>query len=221
MSIPLEPAPAAKPPLRHALGLPAGSIRALLSLGVLGLLWAILLRYKYGDQPLDDDKLPAEFIYLQFLMVLTLAHFFASHGSSIGPRVSQRSPLGLPRGTVRLLLIAGYVGLSAFLFHQREKLAFQYPAQESFILLVGLLVSGFLLGHVINGIMRVLGRGQLPDWFVDFEAWIALLATFGLGVLVLVHGIINPSLPEGVKLQLPTWEASLAAIVGFYFGARS
>jgi hypothetical protein len=219
MSNPDEPVTSAVAPQRHALGLPAGSIRALLALSVLGLLWAIVLRYQYGATPLPDVKLPLQFIYLQFLMVLILAHFFASHGSTIGPRVSRRSPLGLPRGSVRLLLLAGYLGLAAFLFKMEPEV--EFPSSGSFILLVGLLISGFFLGHLLTGLMRVLGHGQLPDWFVDFEAWVALLAVFGLGALLIVHVIINPSLPETIKLQLPTWEAALAAVVGFYFGARS
>ena len=61
----------------------------------------------------------------------------------------------------------------------------------------------------------------MPDWFVDFEAWVSLLALLGLGALVLIHVIIYPSLPENMRRDLPTVESFLAALVGFYFGARS
>src|SRR5437870_2858126 len=97
-----HPAPA---PQRHALGLPAGSIRALLALAVLGCLW--LVAYRSVEQG-PDTKLPLEFVYLQFLMVLILAHYFSAHGNTIGSTVSRKSPLGLPRGTVRLILLVGY-----------------------------------------------------------------------------------------------------------------
>ena len=65
---------------RHALGLPAGSIRAMLALGILGLLWLLVLRYD------DNHKLPVEFVYLQFLMLLMLASYLTAHGKTIGPR---------------------------------------------------------------------------------------------------------------------------------------
>ena len=53
------------------------------------------------------------------------------------------------------------------------------------------------------------------------QAWFAILALLGLMVLALVHLSINPSLPPGIKLDMPTLEACLGAVVGFYFGARS
>src|SRR5260370_37946074 len=86
----LDPLPARainQQPRRHALGLPAGSVRALLAFMVLGLLWALA----YSAQEKD---LPVTFVYLQYLMVLILAHYFAAHGSSIGGQTHTRSPLG-------------------------------------------------------------------------------------------------------------------------------
>jgi hypothetical protein len=207
------------PPRRHALGLPAGSVRALLAFGVLGLLWAILLRYRYQDVPLTDHKLPWSFIYLQYLMVLILAHFFAAHGNSIGPRVSTRAPLGLPGGSVRFLLIVGYLGLAIVLYQTNPQ--FEYPSNGPYILLLMLLISGFFLGHVLSGVMRMLGGGQPPDWYMDFEAWLSLIALLGFGALVIVHLFINPNVKDELRVDLPTTEAILAGIVGYYFGARS
>jgi hypothetical protein len=206
-------------PPRHALGLPAGSVRALLAMGVLGLMWALVLRYDNVDTPIQDRKLPLPFIYLQFQMVLMIAHFFSAHGKTIGPAVSQRSPLWLPRGSVRFVLMAGYSLLAAYLYHTQPD--FEFPAKGPFILLVGLLVGGYILGHVTSGIVRFFGRGRLPDWFQDFEAWVALIALFGMGVLLIVFLFINPSVSEQYKLDMPTTQACLAAVVGFYFGSRS
>src|SRR5213078_3937167 len=63
------------PPVRHALGLPAGSVRALLGLAVLGLLWVMALKL--------PQKLPLSFVYLQSLMLVILAHYFAAHGKTV------------------------------------------------------------------------------------------------------------------------------------------
>jgi hypothetical protein len=207
------------PPPRHALGLPAGSIRALLALTVLGLLWLLALRPLPGHEgSAGEIKLPTVFMDLQILMVLILAHFFAAHGNSIRAGGAGPSPLGLPRGSVRFLLLAGYLGLAAFLYHTQPK--FEYPSTSAFILLL-VLVSGFFLGHLLTGIVRAFSRGLLPFWFQDVQAWAALLAILCMGVILIIQIFINPSVPLEQQLDLPVVEAILAALVGFYFGARS
>jgi hypothetical protein len=214
------PVGAAPRPQRHALGLPAGSVRALLAFGVLGYLWVLVLQPgREGHGPLANKDASLAFIYLQFLMVLILAHFFAAHGSTIGERVSRRSPLGLPRGTVRFLLLAGYLGLAIFLY--KTETEFQMPETGPVILLLLVLISAFFLGHILTGLVSWLSGGTLPPWFQDVQAWIALLALLLLGVVVLVRLVINTSLPLEQQLTLPTTEAVLAGLVGFYFGARS
>ncbi|MBI1917471.1 MAG: hypothetical protein HYS12_22455 [Planctomycetes bacterium] len=198
------------PPPRHALGLPAGSIRALLGLGVLGLLWGLALKFPH--------KLPLSFIYLLFLMLLILAHYFAAHGKSVG-HVKERSALGLPRGSIRFLLMAGFLGLAYYLY--RTDTAFEVPASGPFFFLIALLLSGFFVGYLLTSLIAFLGGGRLPAWFQDVQAWFALLGLLGLVILVMVYVIINPSLAEGSRINVDQLEAFLAAIVGFYFGARS
>lgn len=206
-------------PPRHALGLPAGSVRALLALSVLGLLWLLALAPLPGHgQRLGQIKLPTAFMDLQILMVLILAHFFAAHGHSIRAHPSQKSPLGLPRGSVRFLLLAGYLGLAVFLYRTQPK--FEYPSTSAFILLL-VLASGFFFGHVLTGAVRWLSGGTLPYWFQDIQAWAALLAMLCMGVLLIILLFINPSLSLSEEISPPVLEAILAALVGFYFGARS
>jgi hypothetical protein len=208
-------APAPPVPQRHALGLPAGSVRALLAFGVLGLSW--LLVWKCG---VKEEKLPLEFIYLQYLGVLILAHFFAAHGSSIGPHLGTRSPLGLPRFTLRFLLVAGYIGLGVYLFTHNQ-MEFAEPQMGKQVLLILLMMTGFLLGYVITGVVRTFSGGTLPYWFQDVQAWIALIALLILGALAMLYVFINPTLDLDKRVDVPNLEAVLAAIVGFYFGARS
>lgn len=202
---------------RHALNMPAGSVRALLAFGILGLSWLLVWRYGYYGA---DHKLPLEFIYLQYLAVLILAHFFAAHGSSIGKHVSTNSPLWLPSGSVRFLLMAGYLGLGIFLYLHNQ-VTFTAPATGQQGVLILLLLTSFFLGYLITLVVRTLAGGVLPFWFQDFEAWVALLALLALGVLAMVHIFINPTLEPPNQVEMPTLEAILAALVGFYFGARS
>jgi hypothetical protein len=169
-------------------------------------------------EPLGDVQLPTVFMNMQILMVLILAHYFAAHGHSIRGDASQRSPLGLPRGSVRFLLLAGYLGLAVFLFRTQPK--FEYPSSSALVLLL-VLISGFFLGHLLTGAVRVVSGGVLPYWFQDIEAWVALLAILCMGVLLVILLFINPSLSLENVVPSSLLEAILAALVGFYFGARS
>src|SRR5690348_17062374 len=99
---------------RHPLGLPQGSVRAVLSLTIVGLFWLLLLL------PADIDvKIPP---YLYFLLGLILL-FFASHGHSIAPQgTTHRSPLGLPRGSIRGIILIGTVAVVAWCIHSDREL---------------------------------------------------------------------------------------------------
>jgi hypothetical protein len=216
----MVPVAAPPPRPRHALGLPAGTVRGLLALTVLALSWLIVLVPVPGQVgPVINEKLPIIFVYLMVLGGLIVAHFFAAHGNTIGPHISQGSPLGLPRGSVRFVLLVGYIGLAAFLYHIQP--TFDYPPQGDFVLLLLLLFSAFFLGHILTLLFRRVGGGFLPPWFQDIQAWVALLAMLILVILFLVHIFINPSLSAEMQLDLPKLNAALAALVGFYFGARS
>src|SRR5262245_7370799 len=82
---------------RHPLGLPPGSVRALLSLIICGLFWVLIL--------LPPEKAVPIPVFLYFLLSLILV-FFVAHGSTIGRASgSLRSPWHLPRGTFRVLIV--------------------------------------------------------------------------------------------------------------------
>ncbi|HEX5273122.1 MAG TPA: hypothetical protein VFW33_21650 [Gemmataceae bacterium] len=199
---------------RHALGLPAGSIRSLLALLVLTVIWLLAV---YAKTP--EGKVPLDFIYLQYVMILILAHFFASHGNTIGRHVSQHSPLGLPSGTIRFLLLAGYVGLIVWLFYNKRE--FEH-APEGTLLLPLVLVSGFIVGFLVTRLVLAASPGgQLPFWFQDVQAWFALLAVIFLVIITIIHLFILPNIEESLRFSTQTLEVVVAAVVGFYFGARS
>jgi hypothetical protein len=205
---------------RHALGWPAGSIRALLAIGVLAYLWILaLIPGEEGASLLAREQVSQAFIYLQVLMVLILAHFFVSHGKTIGSHISTRSPLGLPRGSVRFLLLAGYLGLAYYMWVTKP--TFQIPQSGPVLLTLAVLLTAFIVGHMMTVVVGGLSGGRVPAWFQDIQAWFALLGMLLLGIVVIVRLVINYSLPLENQLSLDMMEAVLAGIVGFYFGARS
>lgn len=213
---------AADPHQRHALGLPAGSIRAVLAFGVLAYLWILALSPGKEDKPLISEERAAQaFIYLQLLMVLMLAHFFVAHGKTIGANVSKRSPLGLPRGSVRFLLLGGYLGLAYYMWEMQKRHPFQIPDTGPVMLMLAILLTCFLVGHGLTNMVVYLARGRMPAWFQDVQAWVALLGLLVLGLIIIFRLVINFSLPLEKQINLDTMETVLAGIVGFYFGARS
>jgi hypothetical protein len=201
---------------RHALGLPAGSVRALLALAVLGLLWALALT--------SEDKLPPLYLYLESLMVLILAHYFAAHGNSIASHPQARHPLFLPRGSVRFLLIAGITGLVVW-YGMHWAI---HPSVSEFPFYLPLvLLGGFLAGYLLTHLVRASSGGQLPNWFQDLEAWLALLCMLGLALGYALHLFIVPSLEEDsiFRTRIPELaelaDPVLAGVISFYFGSRS
>jgi hypothetical protein len=198
--------------------MPAGSIRALLAIGILAYMWILAVTITHdGDSALTKQASLA-FIYLQFLMVLILAHFFSAHGKTIGGETNRRSPLHLPAGTVRFLLLLGYLGLAYYTFQAREN--FIMPDTGPVILLLLVLTTAFFVGYIITSMMRWLHPTQLPPWFLDVQAWFAIVGLLLLGVIVLGR-LINTKLLASNQINFDLVEAILAGIVGFYFGARS
>jgi hypothetical protein len=195
---------------RHPLGLPAGSVRALLALLVLGVLWLLALR--------PDQQIPVVYVYLQYVMILILASFFAAHGSSIGRHISQHHPLRLPGGTVRFVLLTGYLALVAWLFYNKAEFE---PMPTAPLILPLVLLTAFFLGYLTTRLVKAVStNGIPPDWFQDVQAWLALLAMLGLAVIVL-SVFIRPTIRADLQFDTMYLEMGVSAILGFYFGARS
>jgi hypothetical protein len=79
-----------------------------------------------------------------------------------------------------------------------------------------LLLGGFFLGAILH---PIIGRENPPVAIQDLQAWIALVAVALLFIAAIVHLIIEPS--TSGPISHPAWEKFVAAIIAFYFGARS
>ena len=201
------------PPMkRYALKLPAGSVRAIHVLGIVALVCAILFLPKH-------PTIPPYLIYLLFLM---LGHYFAVHGLTIATRDDPApSPLFLPGGTVRVLIIlvlGGCIGWK--LYDDMDGLQAQFVASLEALKTQPWLPLAILGGFFVGVIVRTLvSRENPPPAWQDFEAWVSLMALIGLAIAAIIHLVIEPS--TEVRLMIPTWDACLGAVVAFYFGERS
>ena len=203
---------ATTPIKRHALGLPAGSVRATHVLVIVGLICGLLF------VPTDRNvHVPPYLIYLLFLI---MGHYFAAHGHGVGAG-GQPSPLHLPRGSIRfliILLLGGTIGWQ--MYHDPVGLKAHFDSSldelkaQPFMPLI--VLGGFILGVIVRSLV---GRDNPPQAWQDFEAWMSLMALLGLLGAVIVHLIIGASVGE--RLSLPIGESILGGAIAFYFGARS
>jgi hypothetical protein len=195
---------------RPPLGLPPGSIRGILALQIVIILWMLLLAP-------DDRSVPVP-LNLYFLLSLVMV-FFVAHGKSIARRDEPHpSPLWLPGGTLRFIILAGTAAVFAYVIYAHpERLDRLTPHQDqlkNWKYYLGALTIGFVLGY---------GTRILPfrnAWaFQAFQAWIAIIAMATMFLEVIFQVIINFSLAD--RIDPVSWQTAVTGIVAFYYGSRS
>jgi hypothetical protein len=195
---------------RPPLGLPPGSIRGLLAVQIAAIFWILLLVPNEQAVPIP--------LNLYFLLAMVLV-FFVAHGKSIARRAEpDPSPLWLPGGTLRLLILAGTIAVLVFVkLNHPERLNRLTPSPgslEEWKYYLAALGIGFFLGY---------GTRILPfrhAWmFQAFQAWIAIIAMAILFLHLVFEVIINVSMPEPINAV--AWQTIVTGVVAFYFGSRS
>lgn len=187
----------------HALGLPSGSVRALIALGVVGTVCGLLMTAP--QRPLPE--------HLESLLFVVLGHYFAARGQGKRDPYGGPAPLYLPSGSVRLVLVAGLLAVGVMVLRQGD-----VQALRGLFTLV--LVFGFLLGMLLTRI-ATWWRKRRPRpsrWFEDLRALIGLVAVGAVAVQAF-YGVLPG--PAEVGFGSIGLEQALAGVVGFYFGSRS
>jgi hypothetical protein len=178
------------------LGLPRGSIRALLTLLIVAVVIAQVVR---GQE--------IGLLWASTLMI-ALAHYFTSRRFvSLPPEVIRRlaaeghveteaNPLFLPRYSIRVILVLAFVGLGAYLYWQNR--LFEPRA---------LSVLGVVFAYLL-GVILPLRR---------FRVWEDLKALVVLAFLVYAAGAYLANRPDLVPN--PFRDITLGLVL-FYFGSR-
>ena len=200
----------------HALGLPSGSIRALLAILVFATVWGLLL-----IQP--TEEVPE---YLSGLLFIIMGHYFAVRRRAPEAEEPGPPPLFLPRGSVRLLLLGGSVAVAGLLFQNGQLTSLEQNRGVVTLLLVG----GFLLGVAMGALTAWWrDRGHQPPRVIEDVRAVVSLAAGGLLVFLVLNRLFLIVSPTQIDEFFKPWvhvgrlgpEHILGAIVGFYFGSRS
>lgn len=177
------------------LGLPAGSIRALVMFALVFCFWALLL----GGRELPE--------YLLALILTIMGSYFASRRQSDGHIYRQGAagggPLYLPRGTVRWLMIASFA-VGAVYVHSRGVWLPRYL--EFFAILLGLL-GGYIFARASLHLRSRLFHATLEH---------------GKGLLVLAAAAgVTYLVANRAETSSPTLMMVMSTAMSFYFGSRS
>ena len=178
------------------MGLPRGSVRALLTLLIVAV---VIVQLARGHE--------VELLWTETLMI-ALAHYFTSRRFiRLSPEVIRRlteegqieaepRPLYLPRFSIRIILVLAFVGLAVYLYRQDR--LFQSQAMS-------------ILGVVFAYLLGIVGRLRSAKGWEDFKAVIVLLVLLCTAIPCLMdRGDVVPHQLRDITLGL----------VLFYFGLR-
>ena len=194
---------------RKVLGLPPGSIRALLTLMTVGF---IVVQTARG--------LHVGLLWFESLMIV-LAHYFAHRRFvPLSPEMRERlkaddlleddvNPLHLPKHSLRTLIVLSFVGLAIYLACKRRLL-------DPVAVPVFVTVGSYFLGIGFGAIGEWWCKGRPikgASWFDDVRA---LVTVFAIALTIVVQIFDwQDRIPYGTKLEiLPL------ALMLFYFGSR-
>jgi hypothetical protein len=202
-SLPMINAAETRPPL----GLPNGSVRALLTLLVVAV---VIVEVGRGQEvgPLWTETL-----------MIVLAHYFTSRRFvNLPPDVLSRleaeghletesNPLHLPRHSIRVILAAAFLGLAVYLYRDHRL----FDVQPLSLLGV---VFAYLLGVTVRGAWAWWKRDHVTK---SSRSWEDLKAIVVLAVLLYTAGAFLLNRPDLVPHHLLNVTLGL---VLFYFGSR-
>lgn len=187
--------------MRPTLGMPRGSVRALLALCVAGCAYWLIAR----NQAVPHDLLAA--------LMIVLGYYFADRAAQHDPAADPGPhPLWLPKGSIRALLIVGFAGAVGYLVYRQRPDNFFALAMSPVILNIGSFMLGRLGKSIIKGFFNR-GKTKTASVIGDVKGLVGIAA--GVGT-VLVYGV-----PDVVPLDLRARFVELfPALISFYFGSR-
>jgi hypothetical protein len=197
---------------RNPLGLPRGSVRAILAIVITLMFWAYLV---YTPASGTIIKVPS---YMYCLAILVFV-FFAAHRSTIGPDAAHaHSPLYLPRATLRFAILGGTIAITVWQLIVNpdvllNKLTPTDDQMKGWPYLIFSLIGGFTVGWLFSH-----GPWKKSAWYQDLQAWLSLVALTFMLVNLFIDLIAKAAAHSSDFLL---WDCVVIAILSLYYGARS
>ncbi len=191
------------------LGLPTGSVRALLTLTCV----AVVVVNTARGRDLD--------LFWVEALLISMAHYFTSRRFvSLPPATIRRlesdgileresQPLFLPKGSIRVLIMAAFLGLGVYLYQNNRPLLY-----SKHVITLLALVGSYFLGAVVRTMTGFLHRWRsrpVSRWWADARALVVL----GVFALVAV-----PELAGAGNVWDDAFRHVGLGLMLFYFGSR-
>ena len=202
--------------LRHTFGAPRGTVRAILALSVAGSAYWLIANPALRMAHTAGGKLPEQ---LFSALLIVIGFYFADRAAQQknAEKPTGPQPLWLPAGSVRALLVLGYLASVGWLVYQalvadpNADLMAQPGAAA--ILNIGMFLGG-RLGRLILKNFHSTGKSRLAHVIDDIKGVVALLA--GAAVVIL---FCFPQVP--VPTEWRGWfDQAMPALISFYFGTK-
>jgi uncharacterized membrane protein len=184
------------------LWLPRGSVRAVLALSVVFVVSWLTVR---------DEPVP---LAVSEALFTALAYYFATRGASRSKAAEpeptgggELNPLFLPRGTVRFLIVAAFIGLALWVLVEE---GWGRLASATTLLLV----LAFFTGQVVKHVIRWL---RPPSERHEVTTFDHLKAAVGVGVAV---GFVALFVSGAYHETPPAVYKGFLGFMIFYFGSR-
>lgn len=189
------------PPLR----LPTGSVRAILALTLCGTLWYLIFRAEAPPAVLVESAL------------LVVAFYFGVRSSApivpaqdaTGAESTVRQPLFLPRGVIRGILAAGFLGVISYVFYRDG-------AIPQALLLVFQVVVSYLVGYAASTL--ILRRARTGKGFGRGAS--AARNVISVAAIGITAGVCGAIAIGRFDLVPDYFRNGLAWTIAFYFGSR-
>ena len=192
---------------RHPLKLPAGSVRAILTLATL---FIVILKLYRGENVV---------LFWSETLMIALGHYFSMRRfvhltpelierlKSEGVIEDDKRPLYLPQYTIRIVVILSFVGLTYFLYKEGRL----WDNLSSLTLIASAFF--FFLGYFFNRFFSWFFKGKHLhlNWIDDLKA-LAVLIPVGVLVVLTAFNMLDV-VPQPVRNLI-------ALLILFYFGSR-
>jgi len=193
----------ARPPL----GLPTGSVRAVLTLLILAIVVHEIVLQRKVEVIWTETLVISLAYYFTYRRFVSLSRDVLIRLEREGAIPHEPNPLGLPKHTIRILIVLTFGGLGAYLYREGRLL-------EPQVLTIFGTVLCYLLGVFVSAFAAWWSKGHKTLGSHVWEDLKAVAVLLAVGATATLHFMSGPDM-------VPGWlQPATVGLVLFYFGSR-